>query len=159
MRLTRRPDQSFDYPGDYPRRMWANWSPACGPNRARRDRHIRAVGDCTSLGAGMRVTLSGDKVPGTGETYLCLSASHHFVSEAYGSGRAGQRRLRSPVPCADARHRADGAAAAHAGGSGAGFPQTAEVVGEGEIDCDEYGRILVRFLGSGGAHSMRCRVS
>lgn len=24
-------------------------------------------------------------------------------------------------------------------------PQTAVVVGDGEIDCDEYGRILVRF--------------
>jgi len=39
-------------------------------------------------------------------------------------------------------------------------PQTAVVVGEGEIDCDEYGRILVRFHWDlAGAHSMRCRVS
>ncbi|GLK63088.1 hypothetical protein GCM10017635_05570 [Paracoccus kondratievae] len=39
-------------------------------------------------------------------------------------------------------------------------PQTAMVVGEGEIDCDEYGRILVRFHWDlDAAHSMRCRVS
>jgi type VI secretion system secreted protein VgrG len=39
-------------------------------------------------------------------------------------------------------------------------PQTAVVVGEGEIDCDEFGRILVRFHWDlAGAHSMRCRVS
>ncbi|WP_332909042.1 type VI secretion system Vgr family protein [Paracoccus binzhouensis] len=39
-------------------------------------------------------------------------------------------------------------------------PQTAMVVGEGEIDCDEYGRILVRFHWDlSGAFSMRCRVS
>ena len=53
------------------------------------DRRNRAVGDCVSLRSGKRVTLSGDRVPGTGETYLCLSASHHFVSEAYGSGGPG----------------------------------------------------------------------
>ena len=34
------------------------------------------------------------------------------------------------------------------------------VVGEGEIDCDEYGRILVRYHWDlKGAYSMRCRVS
>ncbi|MBL3587691.1 type VI secretion system tip protein VgrG, partial [Rhodovulum sulfidophilum] len=39
-------------------------------------------------------------------------------------------------------------------------PQTATVVGEGEIDCDEYGRILVRFHWDlDEAWSMRCRVS
>ena len=39
-------------------------------------------------------------------------------------------------------------------------PQTAVVVGEGEIDCDEYGRILVRFhWDREGANSMRCRVA
>ena len=39
-------------------------------------------------------------------------------------------------------------------------PQTAVVVGEGEIDCDEYGRILVQFHWDLDATwSMRCRVS
>ncbi|MFD2844187.1 hypothetical protein [Paracoccus cavernae] len=39
-------------------------------------------------------------------------------------------------------------------------PQTAMVVGEDEIDCDEFGRILVRFhWDREGAISMRCRVS
>ena len=39
-------------------------------------------------------------------------------------------------------------------------PQTAFVVGEGEIDCDEHGRILVRFHWDlDDAYSMRCRVS
>ena len=39
-------------------------------------------------------------------------------------------------------------------------PQTAVVVGEGEIDCDEFGRILVRFHWDlEGAKSMRCRVA
>ncbi|MEO0633480.1 MAG: type VI secretion system tip protein TssI/VgrG, partial [Pseudomonadota bacterium] len=39
-------------------------------------------------------------------------------------------------------------------------PQTATVVGDGEIDCDAYGRILVRFHWDlNSAISMRCRVS
>ena len=39
-------------------------------------------------------------------------------------------------------------------------PETAVVVGDGEIDCDEFGHILVRFHWDlDGAHSMRCRVS
>jgi len=39
-------------------------------------------------------------------------------------------------------------------------PQTAVVVGEGEIDCDEFGRILVHFHWDlEKAYSMRCRVS
>ncbi|WP_155846107.1 type VI secretion system Vgr family protein, partial [Celeribacter ethanolicus] len=39
-------------------------------------------------------------------------------------------------------------------------PQTAVVVGDGEIDCDEYGRILVQFHWDlDAAYSMRCRVS
>lgn len=39
-------------------------------------------------------------------------------------------------------------------------PQTAVVVGEGEIDCDEYGRILVRIHWDlTGAHSRWGRVS
>ncbi|SEN17137.1 type VI secretion system secreted protein VgrG [Roseovarius tolerans] len=36
----------------------------------------------------------------------------------------------------------------------------AVVVGYGGIDCDEFGRIIVRFQRDlDGAHSMRCRVS
>lgn len=39
-------------------------------------------------------------------------------------------------------------------------PQTATVVGEGEIDCDDYGRILVHFHWDlDKRYSMRCRVS
>ncbi|TXB69575.1 type VI secretion system tip protein VgrG, partial [Paracoccus aurantiacus] len=124
------------------------------------DRRNRAIGDCVSLGSGMRLVLSGDRIPGTGDSYLCLSATHHFVSEAYGSGgqdsdgyaftgryvlmpdtapMAPPRRTRVPVVQG---------------------PQTAEVVGEGEIDCDEYGRILVKFHWDlHEKYSMRCRVS
>ncbi|RJL07996.1 type VI secretion system Vgr family protein [Paracoccus siganidrum] len=153
--------ESFDYPGDY---LAQDVGKIVAGLRTRQergaDRRNRAVGDTLSLGAGKVVQLSGDPVPGTGERYLCLSGSYHFVSESYGSGGAesdgysftGSFTLipdtapmapprRTPVPVVQG-------------------PQTAVVVGEGEIDCDEFGRILVRFHWDlEGAHSMRCRVS
>ncbi|MBA4490913.1 type VI secretion system Vgr family protein [Paracoccus sp. S1E-3] len=153
--------ESFDYPGDYlDQGIGRIVSDLRTAQERGADRRNRATGDCVSLGAGMRLVLSGDRIPGTGEGYLCLSATHHFVSEAYGSGGEGSdgyaftgryvlmpdtapmfppRRTRIPTVQG---------------------PQTAEVVGEGEIDCDEYGRILVRFHWDlANAYSMRCRVS
>ncbi|RCW86759.1 type VI secretion system Vgr family protein [Paracoccus lutimaris] len=153
--------ESFDYPGDYLAQSVGKLVAGLRTNQERgADRRNRAVGDCVSLGAGKRVTLSGDKVPGTGETYLCLSASHHFVSEAYGSGGQGSdgysftgsyTLMPDTAPMVPPRRTQ--VPVVHG-------PQTAMVVGEGEIDPDEYGRILVRFHWDlDGAYSMRCRVS
>ena len=153
--------ESFDYPGDYPAQDVGRLVAGLRTEQERgADRRIRAVGDCTSLGAGTRVTLSGDRVPGTGETYLCLSASHHFVSEAYGSGGQGSdgyaftgsyTLMPDTAPMAPPRRTPVAVVQG---------PQTAEVVGEGEIDCDEYGRILVKFHWDlHEQYSMRCRVS
>ena len=111
-------------------------------------------------GRGRVVTLTGDAVPGRGAGYLCLVATHSYTSDNYGSGGTQGDDLayrghyvlmpdtapmlpERKTPLADVRG-----------------PQTAVVVGEGEIDCDEYGRILVRFHWDlDGAYSMRCRVS
>ncbi|WP_255435628.1 type VI secretion system Vgr family protein [Paracoccus sp. S1E-3] len=153
--------ESFDYPGDYLAQDVGKLVAGLRTDQERgADRRNRAVGDCVSLGSGMRVALAGDRVPGLGETYLCLSASHHFVSEAYGSGGQGSDGysfagsyvlMPDTAPMAPPRRTA----AALVQG-----PQTAMVVGEGEIDCDEYGRILVKFHWDlANAYSMRCRVS
>ena len=150
-----------DWPGDYLAQDMGKIVAGLRTSQERgADRRNRAVGDCVSLRAGKRVTLSGDAVPGTGETYLCLSANHHFVSEAYGSGGQGSdgyaftgsyALMPDTAPMLPPRRTA--VPVVHG-------PQTAMVVGEGEIDCDEYGRILVRFHWDlAGAHSMRCRVS
>ncbi|MDO5603829.1 MAG: type VI secretion system tip protein TssI/VgrG [Paracoccus sp. (in: a-proteobacteria)] len=153
--------ESFDYPGDYlvqdVGRIVAGLRTA---QERGADRRNRAIGDCVSLGAGMRLTLSGDHVPGTGESFLCLAATHHFVSEAYGSGGQGSdgyaftgRYVLMPDTAPMAPPKRTRVPAVQG-------PQTAEVVGEGEIDCDEYGRILVRFHWDlQNAYSMRCRVS
>ncbi|SIS80078.1 type VI secretion system Vgr family protein [Paracoccus saliphilus] len=153
--------ESYEYPGDFADQDSGKMTARLRTKQERgSDRRNRAVGDCVSLGSGMVVILAGEPVPGTGERYLCLSASHNFVSEAYGSGGAeddgyaftGSYTLmpdtapmapprRTPAPIVQG-------------------PQTAVVVGDGEIDCDEFGRILVQFHWDlEGARSMRCRVS
>ena len=153
--------ESFDYPGDYLNQGVGKIVAGLRTRQERgADRRNRAVGDCVSLRSGKRVTLSGDKVPGIGETYLCLSAHHHFVSEAYGSGGQGSdgyaftgSYIFTPDTAPMVPPRRTYVPVVHG-------PQTAVVVGDGEIDCDEYGRILVRFHWDlENAFSMRCRVS
>ncbi|SOC03943.1 type VI secretion system secreted protein VgrG [Rhodobacter sp. JA431] len=158
--------ESFDYPGDYLSQGDGRAMVRLGLDRARGgDARVRASGDVVTLAGGLRVTLgseqgSNGKVPGQGDSYICLSAHHRFVGEGYATGGADADEvafrgayvlipeksplappLRSPIPSVQG-------------------PQTAKVVGEGEIDCDEHGRILVQFHWDlDGAYSMRCRVS
>ena len=151
--------ESYDYPGDYllqgdgkdvvERRV--------KQERGQDERH-HAIGDCVSLASGMTLKLSGDHAPK--DTYLCLSATHEFTSEGYGSTVGGSEDhgytgryvlMPTSTPLAPSRKthipKVQG-------------PQTAVVVGDGEIDCDEYGRILVHFHWDlEKAYSMRCRVS
>ncbi|NDK36212.1 type VI secretion system Vgr family protein [Rhodovulum sulfidophilum] len=153
--------ESFDWPGDYldQGRGQQVAELRLGAERGQ-DRRFEAVGDIPALAAGMRVTLEGDPVPGSGEEYLCLVATHSYTSDNYGSGGEGGdgyaytghyvlMPAEAPLlpelktPRADVRG-----------------PQTATVAGEGEVDCDEYGRILVRFHWDLDEDlSMRCRVS
>ncbi len=153
--------ESYEYPGDYLDESAGRIMSRVRMRQERgQDSRIRAVGDCLSLSAGKVMQLGGDPVPGTGLRYLCLAANYHFVSEAYGSGGQGSDGYsftgsytlmpdnapmappkRTPAPVVEG-------------------PQTAVVVGEGEIDCDEFGRILVRFHWDlADARSMRCRVA
>lgn len=157
--------ESYDYPGDYLDHSSGEGVAELRTDQERgQDRRHRAVGDCTSLGSGMRVTLTGDHVDGVdGQTYLCLRASHSFVSQAYGTSSdtaaqsdgyaySGQYVLMPATAPLNPELKTQ-RPLVHG-------PQTAFVVGEGEIDCDVYGRILVRFHWDlEGAYSMRCRVS
>lgn len=154
--------ESFDWPGDYPDLGEGKHvvSRRVEEETGQGIRYV-AEGDVATLGAGICVVPVGDTLPGcTGKRFLCLKAEHRFRAQAYGTGEAKgeeeayhgtyvlmpdtapfrpERRTRRPL--------------VHG-------PQTARVVGEGEIDCDEFGRILVRFHWDlDDAFSMRCRVS
>ncbi len=154
--------ESFDFPGGFQDAGAGKEVAALRTAQERgRDVRHRAVGDCTSLGAGMKVAITGDPVKGvTGKTFVCLAATHSYVSDSYGSGGAesdGMAYSGSYVLMPDTAPLAPKRKTQPPVIQGA---QTAMVVGEGEIDCDEFGRILVRFHWDlSGAKSMRCRVS
>ena len=158
--------ESYDWPGDYldageGRGVVARRADA---ERGQAPRH-RAEGFVPSLAAGGRVTLGGDRVEGaTGRTFLCLSATHRFRAQAYGTGDAGGDDtpyegayvlIPDDAPLVPERRTP---------GPRVQGPETAVVVGEGEIDCDAHGRILARFHWDDGndgtgANTMRMRVS
>ncbi len=153
--------ESFDYPGDYLDQSQGKDVAALRTAQERgRDARHKAEGNCMSLRAGMTVMLTGDAAPGAvPQPYLCLAASHLFEGENYGSGgeadeqpyRGTYTLMPATAPLAPRRKTPMPTVQG---------PQTAKVVGEGEIDCDEFGRILVQFHWDlEGAKSMRCRVS
>ena len=152
--------EAYDYPGDYlaggdGRTVVAT---RLEQERGQDVRHY-AAGNCMGLGGGMIVELSGDEINGcTGETYICLEAIHAFSAGDYASGAEAESHYTghytlAPTSVALRPVRKTPVPVIHG-------PQTAMVVGEGEIDCDEFGRILVQFHWDlPGDISMRCRVS
>lgn len=151
--------ESYDYPGDYLDQSQGKDVVGLRTEQERgQDQRINALGDCVSLGSGMMLTLSGKEAP-KGK-YLCLTATHAFTAESYGTGgsqstdhgyTASYVLMPETTPLAPERTTRIPTVQG---------PQTAVVVGEGEIDCDEYGRILVHFHWDlEKQYSMRCRVS
>ncbi len=154
--------ESYDWPGDYLKQREGQGvvNARVDAERGQAPRH-KAEGDVVSLGAGWRVTLRGDEVPNaTGQTFVCLKAQHRFRAQAYGTGDSGNDEtpyvgsyvlMPDDTPYRPERRTI---------GPRVQGPETAVVVGEGEIDCDEHGRILCRFHWDlEGAHTMRVRVS
>ena len=149
----------FDYPGKYTKQKdgdkLVNW-------RLEReqavDRHVFSTGTCMTCEPGQLVTLTDHPGAEHNQQYLILRAIHSFESHHYGSTASdlgdgytvshelmSSKRPYAPPPVTP-MPRVHG-------------PQTATVVGDGEIDCDEYGRILVRFhWDRADDQSMRVRV-
>lgn len=150
--------ESYDYPGDYLDQSAGNRVARLRVDQERgQDPRHQAEGDCASLRAGLCVDVTGDKVPGVGKS-LCLSARHVYTGGGYGSLAGAEESYKGHyllMPAnAPLRPELKTPRAVVQG------PQTAKVVGEGEIDCDEFGRILVRFHWDlDDRFSMRCRVS
>lgn len=152
--------EKYDYPGKYIDQGEGKKyvKPAMDAERMADD-FFSASGNCIALGAGMTMQLRKHEESGLNQNYLAVHCNHRFTSESYSSGGSGTGEAysgdyefikadkvivperNSPVP------KVYG-------------PQTAKVVGQGEIDCDEHGRILVRFhWDREDDQSMRCRVS
>ncbi len=151
--------ESYDYPGDYLDQTTGKKVARMRVDQERgQDPRHDAIGDCATLRAGHTVMLMGDKVPGVGKS-LCLRVQHSYTAGGYDSGAdnseaAYEGRYLFMPGTAPLRPECKTPRAVVQG------PQTATVVGEGEIDCDEYGRILVHFHWDlDKRYSMRCRVS
>lgn len=150
--------ESYDYPGDYLAQGEGQSVARLRMDQERgQDQRHRAAGDCVSLRAGLLVTVTGDAVAGVGKS-LCLAAHHRYISAGYGSSKSDSpvsegQFLLMPADAPLAPERKTRLPVVQG-------PQTARVVGAGEIDCDEFGRILVRFHWDlDDRFSMRCRVS
>ncbi len=164
--------ESYEYTGFYGSKI----DP--GESGAQKTRHARTrlsmfrarageaigAGDVQSLAPGQIMGLTGHP-DGTANTdWLCIGCSHDYVAESYRSGEqmlvAGDdgyhgeyRFVRKDAPFAPERRTPP--ARVHG-------PQTGIVAGESgeEIDCDEYGRILVHLhWDRETAWTMRCRVA
>ena len=151
--------ESYDYPGLYLDEKEGTDVARLGLDKERGQAgRIEAEGDAASLRAGHKVKVSGEKVHGVKST-VCLSARHHFRSSTYGASASGDastfegRWLLMPIDLPLAPEKVTPLAVVQG-------PQTAVVVGEGEIDCDDFGRIKVQFHWDlDKRYSMRCRVS
>ncbi|MFK7836762.1 MAG: type VI secretion system Vgr family protein [Sulfitobacter sp.] len=153
--------EAYAYPGDY---LEAGAGKGLSQLRLKQaessDHRQRLVGNAPSLSSGLALDLTGDEAPGRQPgTLICLEAKHSYVANAYMSGGSpgdnasfsGEYVL-TPIDAPILPLRQSPAPRIHG-------PQTAMVVGEGEIDCDEYGRVLVHFHWDlQKAYSMRCRV-
>jgi type VI secretion system secreted protein VgrG len=150
----------FDYPGRYVesgdgQKIAQAWRDMERSN----DHHFNAEGECVTCFPGALVTLEDKSESGFDGEYLALRCVHRYANQAYRSGAATSdipyegkyEFVKSDKTYAPPRLTPKAVVQG---------PQTAKVVGEGEIDVDEYGRILVRFhWDQEEDQSRRCRVA
>jgi type VI secretion system secreted protein VgrG len=126
------------------------------------DRRCMGAGNCVTLFPGSLVSLTGHPFESYNIEYGLVRAQHSYISQQYrsGAGAAGEDSYEGQYEFVKSENpfqpmQVTPRPLVHG-------PQTAFVVGkEGEeIDCDEYGRILVRFHWDRKSdQSMRCRVA
>lgn len=149
----------FDYPGKYVEegdgKNLAQW---WLESEQATDQHFFASGNCLTCPPGYLMTLSDHPNSRYNEEHLILRAIHSYSAQYYGTTsrldsdgyHASHELMSSRRPYAPPLVTPP----PHVHG-----PQTATVVGDGDIDCDEYGRILVRFhWDRADDQSMRVRV-
>ena len=150
----------YDYPGKYVERADGVGYATSRLNMERGfDGHFDATGDCVSCFPGALVSLTGHPDGKLNQEYLALRCVHTFSGQYYGlsdaavgEGYQGRFELiKSDMPYAPPMVTERPVI---------GGAQTAEVVGDGEIHVDKYGRIRVRFhWDTQEDQSMWCRVA
>lgn len=152
----------FDFPGGF--------LDTGGSNKAARlrlqqagmgDNRHRAEGDAMQVSAGCVVQLKAKEHPLNGKSFIATRCSHSFVAGGFSSGGAGGGAGEdsyeasyefAPKEQPLVPEKVTPRAVMHG-------PHLATVIGSGEIDSDEFGRITVKFPWDiSGSGSMRCRV-
>ncbi len=136
--------ESYEHPGRYVDTGAGNVFAKVRMDREHaRDNRFHAEGDCMSFFPGATFKLSGHPNGPQNAEYLVLKATHEFIGQGYRSGggdatgyKGVYELLRSDKPYAPPAETRKPQARG---------PQTARVVGDGEIDCDKHGRVQVRF--------------
>jgi type VI secretion system secreted protein VgrG len=114
------------------------------------DHRSEGAGDAISCWPGRKIALQHNPQGADGAEFLILRCTHMYRTQAYSSGESGEENYlgRFEFLPADIQYRAP----ARAVRPRIFGPQTAVVVGEGEIDVDKEGRIEVLFH---WAHALR----
>lgn len=153
----------YDYPGRYEKQGQGKiLSRIRMESEEALDRRCLASGNCVTLFPGGTMSLTGHPFASYNKEYVLLRCQHSFISQQYrsGAGSIGEDSYEGQYEMIDSAipirpQRVTPKPMVHG-------PQTAIVVGKDgeEIDCDEYGRILVRFFWDRkNDQSMRCRVA
>ena len=126
------------------------------------DHRCMAAGNCVTLFPGGLVELTGHPFDAYNTEYVIIRCQHSFISQQYrtGAGSTGEDSYEGQYEFI--KSEIDWRPAQITPRPLVHGPQTAVVVGKDgeEIDCDEHGRILVRFFWDRkNDQSMRCRVA
>lgn len=135
----------YDYPGRFTDKgVGQNYARVRLESNQSTDHRCHAVGDSVSCCPGATISLEEHPDEPQNQDYLIIRADHSFVSELYRSASTASEELYQgrydylprdiPFRCPQVtpKPRIHGL-------------QTAKVAGEGEIDVDKYGRIILHF--------------
>lgn len=139
--------ERYDYPGRYTEKdKGRNFARLRLEAEQAADRRVQSAGEVPRLHPGALFSLNDHPHQPQNKEYLVVRASHSLITELYRTGGAGGGQgeaytgqydvLSSDIPFRTPMRTAKPRIAG---------PQTAKVVGDGEIDVDEYGQILVEF--------------
>jgi len=139
--------EHYDYPGRYTDKgRGTTFSKIRLEAEQAVDKRVETAGEVPRLFAGGLFTLKDHPHGLQNREYLVVRASHQIITEQYRSGGSGGAQGEAytgsyDVLPADIPFRTP----ALTGKPRIPGPQTAKVVGQGEIDVDEYGQIMVEF--------------
>ncbi len=151
----------YDYPGRYVEKtIGVDYAEIQLNQHLSKDGHFQAAGDCISCFPGCLMTLKKHPDKAQNIEFLAIRCHHTYFAEDYRTGAQAESDVSYQGNYEFVKSSKTFAPAKVTPKSIVQGPQTGKVVGEGEIDVDEHGRILVLFHWvKNGAKSRRCRLS